>query len=59
MTAKPNDRVRITDGSEANGDTGTVLWTQADGLVIVELEAGCVWPVTEDEFVIIEEKHGK
>ena len=43
------DNVEICDGSEAHGDKGKVLWVQDDGLIIVELEAGCVWPVTEHE----------
>jgi hypothetical protein len=41
--------VEICDHSEAHGDKGTVLWTQADGLIIVELEGGACWPVTADE----------
>ena len=43
------DAVEICDNSEAHGDNGTVLWTQADGLIIVELEGGAAWPVTVDE----------
>jgi hypothetical protein len=43
------DCVEICDGSEAHGDKGEVLWVQDDGLIIVEIEAGCVWPVTEHE----------
>ena len=43
------DAVEICDGSEAHGDKGKVLWIQDNGLIIVELEAGCVWPVTETE----------
>lgn len=43
------DSVEICDGSMAHGDKGKVLWVQDDGLIIVELETGCVWPVTEDE----------
>jgi hypothetical protein len=43
------DAVEICDHSEAHGDKGKVLWTQKDGLIIVELESGCCWPVTEEE----------
>ncbi len=43
------DAVEICDHSEAHGDKGKVLWTQEDGLIIVELETGCCWPVTADE----------
>ena len=43
------DAVEVCDHSEAHGDNGTVLWTQKDGLIIVELESGCCWPVTADE----------
>lgn len=41
--------MEICDHSEAHGDKGIVLWTQADGLIIVELEGGACWPVTVDE----------
>lgn len=41
--------VEICDGSEAHGDKGRVMQVQDDGLIIVELEAGCVWPVTKNE----------
>ena len=43
------DTVEICDHSEAHGDKGAVLWTQEDGLIIVELETGACWPVTADE----------
>jgi len=43
------DAVEICDHSEAHGDKGKVLWIQKDGLIIVELESGCCWPVTADE----------
>jgi hypothetical protein len=26
-----------------------VQWVQKDGLIIVELDGGCIWPVTENE----------
>ena len=41
--------MEICDHSEAHGDKGAVLWTQEDGLIIVELETGACWPVTADE----------
>lgn len=43
------DRVRIIDGSEAHGDKGVIITIQADGLLLVELEQGCLWPVTAEE----------
>jgi hypothetical protein len=43
------DAVEVCDHSEAHGDKGKVLWTQKDGLIIVELESGCCWPVTAEE----------
>jgi hypothetical protein len=43
------DAVEICDHSEAHGDKGKVLWKQKDGLIIVELESGCCWPVTAEE----------
>ena len=43
------DAVEICDHSEAHGDKGAVLWTQDDGLLMVELEGGACWPVTADE----------
>ena len=49
MSFKIGDRVRIVDGSEAHGDMGKVDWIQQDGLIFVELDAGCIWPVTEHE----------
>jgi hypothetical protein len=43
------DVVEICDYSEAHGDKGIVLWTQEDGLIVVELECGVCWPVTAGE----------
>lgn len=43
------DTVEICDHSEAHGDKGRVLWTQEDGIIIVELESGVCWPVTSEE----------
>lgn len=39
-------RVEVRDGSEAHGDCGYVLHTR-DGLCLVELDAGCVWSVSD------------
>lgn len=43
------DSVVVADRSEAHGDKGKVLQVQDDGIVLVQLEQGCVWPVTADE----------
>jgi hypothetical protein len=43
------DAVEVCDHSEAHGDKGKVMWTQKDGLIIVELESGCCWPLTAEE----------
>jgi len=51
----PGDRVAIADHSEAHGDTGTVLYTQGNGIVVVELDQGCAWPVfSGDELLPLE-----
>jgi hypothetical protein len=39
----------VSDHSSAHGDKGTIWKIQADGLILVDLEQGCVWPVTADE----------
>lgn len=39
------NRVRIVDGSEAEGDSGTVYAIQANGIILVELGQGCIWPL--------------
>jgi hypothetical protein len=39
-------RVVVVDGSEAHGDEG-VVWQVANGLCLVELDTGCIWPVSE------------
>ena len=43
------DAVIVSDHSSAHGDKGTIWKIQADGLILVDLEQGCVWPVTADE----------
>ena len=43
------DAVTITDHSEAHGDKGAIWHIQDDGIILVELEQGCIWPVTADE----------
>lgn len=48
MSIKVGSRVRIVDGSEANGDLGVVLYIQNNGIIVVELDQGCVWPITEE-----------
>lgn len=41
------DRVRIVDGSEANGDTGTIWRIQENGVYLVELDVHhAIWPCT-------------
>lgn len=40
-------RVAVVDGSEAHGDEGVVWQITASGLCLVELDAGCLWPVSE------------
>lgn len=42
---KVGDRVTIEDCSEAQGDKGTILYIQSNGVILVELDAGCVWPL--------------
>jgi len=39
-------RVVVVDGSEAHGDEG-VVWQVENGVCLVELDAGCIWPVSE------------
>lgn len=39
-------RVVVVDGSEAHGDEG-VVWQVANGICLVEIDAGCIWPVSE------------
>jgi len=43
------DAVVIADHSEAHGDKGRVDFIQDNGIILVELEQGCMWPVTADE----------
>jgi hypothetical protein len=39
------DRVRICDHSDAHGDLGVIDCIQADGIILVLLDQGCIWPV--------------
>lgn len=49
-------RVEVRDGSEASGDRGYVF-DIVNGLCLVELDEGCVWPVSEPwEIAITREK---
>ncbi len=41
--------VIICDGSDVHGDKGNILWTQENGMIIVELESGVCWPVEESD----------
>lgn len=41
--------VIINDYSEAHGDKGKILSVPDTGIILVELEQGCIWPVTADE----------
>jgi hypothetical protein len=43
------DEVVIADYSEAHGDTGKIDCIQKNGIILVELDQGCIWPVTADE----------
>ena len=43
------DAVVIADHSDAHGDKGRVDHIQDNGIILVELEQGCIWPVTADE----------
>jgi len=54
MNFKAGDTVRVIDGSEAHNDIGEVQWIQKDGLIIVELDGGAIWPCTEDELSHVE-----
>jgi len=54
MSFKEGDKVRIVDGSEAHNDIGLVDWTQADGIILVDL-GECIWPVTEREIRHVED----
>ena len=46
---KVGDRVIIEDYSDAHGDRGEIHAIQDDGLIIVELDEGCIWPVLAHE----------
>jgi len=43
------DKVVIADHSEAHGDKGRIDCIQDNGIILVELDQGCIWPVTADE----------
>jgi hypothetical protein len=43
------DEVVIADYSEAHGDKGKIDRIQNNGIILVELDQGCIWPVTADE----------
>lgn len=43
------DRVIVRDFSEAQGEAGAILHIQSDGLILVELDSGCVWLVEKQE----------
>lgn len=49
LDPKEGDRVVIRDGSEANGDAGSVWFVQANGILLIELDDGGIWPVTANE----------
>ena len=42
------DYVTIADYSEAHGEKGRINHIQSNGIIHVEMEGGCVWPVTAD-----------
>lgn len=39
-------RVVVADGSEAHGDEG-VVWHIGNDICLIELDAGCIWPIGE------------
>jgi hypothetical protein len=43
------DAVIIADHSDARGDKGRVWAVQPNGIILVALDQGCIWPVTADE----------
>lgn len=45
------DVITITDYSDAHGDNGIVWRIQDNGIVLVELENGCLWPTAELKLV--------
>lgn len=54
---KIGDRVRITDFSDAHGDTGVII-SLRDDMAIVEVDNGCdsyCWPCYPDELTPIAE----
>jgi G3E family GTPase len=64
MSQKPQqkwtvgDAVVIDDFSEAHGDRGCIHAIQENGIILVELEQGCIWPVEYYELKRDEEVEG-
>lgn len=60
---KLGDRVKIVDRSEAHGDIG-VIWSlpsledeeSGNGIIVVELDNGALWPVSGHEIRPIDEE---
>ena len=48
------DRVQIVDGSECHGDIATVWHVQVNGVILLELDTGNIWPVSETEIQRVE-----
>lgn len=58
---KIGNRVIIKDYSEAHGLYGVVFDVQDNGIILVELDTECVWPV-DDEYeleVVVDEDQEK
>lgn len=49
------DRVQIVDGSECHGELATVWHVQVNGVLLLELAAGNIWPVSENEIQQVEQ----
>ena len=56
---KAGDRVVINDYSDAQGDHGRIDHIQANGIILVELDEGCIWPVDGEHELILEGEAGK
>lgn len=52
---REGDRVIVQDHSEAHGDHGTVWHIQDNGIIVVELDSGCLWPILVGEELAPEE----
>jgi hypothetical protein len=48
------DRVQIVDGSECHGELATVWHVEVNGVILLELATGNVWPVSETEIQRVE-----